>query len=330
MVQPDTGMHVRTALEGSERLVLDAVDLVYTCMSSSRVPADEVIPLLQKVCGALVETTRSAMALEPELERLGFGRPATPEHRLGSLPEARAIREITVTEALADLRPEIELRSRTLFGSSGVEFLEIRETAPDLSVPGSPIVAPSTVENPVKRKKKTFSKRVVAPEPVALVSGAEPNETVPLPAEAPARPGPRKVPVARKKAPVRARRPQVSARAIAPVPSSRTARQTPPASVPKARPSKQTVARSAGPKLPRGLKSVGDALRMDVIVCLEDGKKVKDLGAHLKAKGIERDAYLAKWKLPASYPMTAPLVILRRGPTHEYDIVTGRFRPVRV
>jgi predicted transcriptional regulator len=43
------------------------------------------------------------------------------------------------------------------------------------------------------------------------------------------------------------------------------------------------------------------------IVCLEDGKKLKMLKRHLMASyGMTPDQYRAKWKLPSSYPMTAP------------------------
>jgi predicted transcriptional regulator len=50
-------------------------------------------------------------------------------------------------------------------------------------------------------------------------------------------------------------------------------------------------------------RSVGD----DYIICLEDGVKVKMLKRYIASRfGLTPDAYRAKWKLPASYPMVAP------------------------
>lgn len=43
------------------------------------------------------------------------------------------------------------------------------------------------------------------------------------------------------------------------------------------------------------------------IVCLEDGKKLKMLKRHLMTSySMTPEAYRAKWKLPATYPMVAP------------------------
>lgn len=50
-------------------------------------------------------------------------------------------------------------------------------------------------------------------------------------------------------------------------------------------------------------KSVSD----DYIVCLEDEKKFKSLKRHLMTHyDLTPDAYRAKWRLPADYPMVAP------------------------
>lgn len=50
-------------------------------------------------------------------------------------------------------------------------------------------------------------------------------------------------------------------------------------------------------------KSISD----DYITCLEDGKKFKSLKRHLMTHyDMTPDAYRAKWKLPADYPMVAP------------------------
>jgi predicted transcriptional regulator len=77
------------------------------------------------------------------------------------------------------------------------------------------------------------------------------------------------------------------------------------------------------PKLPKGLRSIEDALAMDSIVCLEDGKKVEDLRAHLATLGISPQDHRHKWGLPAEYPMQAPRRILRHGATFEVDYETG-------
>ena len=51
----------------------------------------------------------------------------------------------------------------------------------------------------------------------------------------------------------------------------------------------------------------------DYIVCLEDGKKLKMLKRHLKAAyGLSPEEYRARWKLPSTYPMTAPNYAERR------------------
>lgn len=81
-------------------------------------------------------------------------------------------------------------------------------------------------------------------------------------------------------------------------------------------------------KLPKGLSSINDAISMDAIVCLEDGRKVKDLAKHLEGLGIEVSAYLKKWNLPSDYPMRAPKSILGRGLVREFDPNAQTFRPL--
>jgi predicted transcriptional regulator len=50
-------------------------------------------------------------------------------------------------------------------------------------------------------------------------------------------------------------------------------------------------------------KSVTD----DYIICLEDGRKLKSIKRHLKAKyGLTPDEYRKKWDLPHDYPMVCP------------------------
>lgn len=53
--------------------------------------------------------------------------------------------------------------------------------------------------------------------------------------------------------------------------------------------------------------SIRASIKPDYIVCLDDGKKLKMLKRHLMTHyQLTPDAYRAKWKLPADYPMVAP------------------------
>ncbi|UAJ10637.1 MucR family transcriptional regulator [Glacieibacterium megasporae] len=53
--------------------------------------------------------------------------------------------------------------------------------------------------------------------------------------------------------------------------------------------------------------SIRRSIKPDFIICLEDGKKLKMLKRHLLNDfGMTPDAYRAKWRLPADYPMVAP------------------------
>ena len=53
--------------------------------------------------------------------------------------------------------------------------------------------------------------------------------------------------------------------------------------------------------------SVRTSIKPDYIVCLEDGKRLKMLKRHLMTHyQLTPDAYRAKWKLPADYPMVSP------------------------
>ncbi len=51
----------------------------------------------------------------------------------------------------------------------------------------------------------------------------------------------------------------------------------------------------------------------DHIVCLEDGKKLKTLKRYLLLRyGMTPEEYRAKWRLPADYPMVAPVYTEQR------------------
>ncbi|WP_315923028.1 MucR family transcriptional regulator [Mesorhizobium sp. SP-1A] len=85
-----------------------------------------------------------------------------------------------------------------------------------------------------------------------------------------------------------------------------------------------------GHELPRNVTSLEETISMKSIVCLEDGRKVKDLAAHLKSFNMTPAQYREKWGLSASYPMHAPLMILQRGATFDVDYTTGTRRRVRI
>ena len=53
--------------------------------------------------------------------------------------------------------------------------------------------------------------------------------------------------------------------------------------------------------------AVKKSVHPDYIICLEDGKKLKVLKRHLRARyNLSPDQYRAKWGLSADYPMVAP------------------------
>jgi predicted transcriptional regulator len=85
-----------------------------------------------------------------------------------------------------------------------------------------------------------------------------------------------------------------------------------------------------GPRLPRKLTSIEEALTEDYIICLEDGKMVKDLEEYLRKKGQTPQQYRAKWNLPPEYPMIAPNALLKRGVVHEMDPASGKIVRARI
>ncbi|QNN65267.1 MucR family transcriptional regulator [Sphingomonas rhizophila] len=59
--------------------------------------------------------------------------------------------------------------------------------------------------------------------------------------------------------------------------------------------------------------SIRASIKPDYLVCLEDGKRLKLLKAHLRRHyGLSPDEYRAKWGLPSTYPMVAPNYSARR------------------
>lgn len=53
--------------------------------------------------------------------------------------------------------------------------------------------------------------------------------------------------------------------------------------------------------------AIGASITPAYIVCLEDGRKLKSLKRHLRARyDLSPEQYRAKWGLPGNYPMVAP------------------------
>ena len=98
---------------------------------------------------------------------------------------------------------------------------------------------------------------------------------------------------------------------------------TPTKAKPKAEPREE-----AAPQ-PVGVETAAETVTYDFIICMEDGKQVKDLAAHLSRKGISPAAYRKKWGLPASYPMLAPAQVLKKGATFEYSLGDSQFHRTR-
>lgn len=81
---------------------------------------------------------------------------------------------------------------------------------------------------------------------------------------------------------------------------------------------------------PKSGLNIKNSVRMNALICLEDGERVTDLSVYLFEKfDMTPDQYKAKWGLPASYPMLAPASTLKRGDQFEVDPVTKAFLPIR-
>lgn len=194
-------------------------------------------------------------------------------------------------------------------------------------VPAAPLpVAPSDARDNVI--VADFSPKASAPVlPLDETSRAE----MELPLETP--PQPVRLPEA-KKAAARATPPAPSiARTASPAPKQKKSVQEifnlvqdvrTVETKPEPRRRRSDIQKPAKLKLPRRLSRVEDALKMDAIICLEDGKAVPDLAKHLAGLGMTPEQYLAKWELPPTYPMKAPSLILKRGFEYEYDPVRKR------
>ncbi|MCS4089525.1 MucR family transcriptional regulator [Rhizobium sp. BK176] len=182
------------------------------------------------------------------------------------------------------------------------------EAEPDVVVsapvaPAAPVLArPSAqilelpLQRPVQPRKKAEAKRVEtkpAPRAKAPAVSAPVQEALPLEIAAPAK--------AKTKTTVKA----------------------------KAAPKRRRADKAKKVKFPGRLSRIEDAVKMDVVVCLEDGKRVTDLGKHLETLGMTPEEYRRKWKLSEHYPMMAPSAVLKRGAEYEYDPITRRMVKTR-
>ena len=58
---------------------------------------------------------------------------------------------------------------------------------------------------------------------------------------------------------------------------------------------------------------IDESLKIDGIICLEDGKAFQMMKRHLRVEhGMTPEEYRDKWGLPADYPMVASMYSLRR------------------
>ena len=58
---------------------------------------------------------------------------------------------------------------------------------------------------------------------------------------------------------------------------------------------------------------IGDSITPDYLISLEDGRRLKSLKRHLRAKyNLSPEEYRRKWGLPDEYPMVAPNYAERR------------------
>ena len=61
------------------------------------------------------------------------------------------------------------------------------------------------------------------------------------------------------------------------------------------------------PARPKPAVPIDESINPGYIVCLEDGRRMRTLKAHLRvAFGLSPDEYRARWGLPANYPLVAP------------------------
>lgn len=303
---------------GASFLIADAVSLVVACMSGAEVPEDDLAPLIRNVHSVLLDVARDADALTRKEPSAGVVSRTAGSRELPG--QGLPVPELPEIDALAEHDANAAVAAAEVLGGPGASFPGVR-VVPVLPMP-SPAPLPATP--PVARKTARASARpskqeqpasASAPKarPAAPPSSSGVSGTAPLPVSS-------VVPLQGSLA---------FERAAAAVPVEEAVKAAPAALAPVRRARAKPTRPSRTKRLPKGLASIEDALKMDIIVCLEDGKRVRDLSAHLKAIGMTANAYRRKWGLPPEYPMQAPQTIMKRGATFEVDLATGRRIPVR-
>lgn len=112
--------------------------------------------------------------------------------------------------------------------------------------------------------------------------------------------------------------------------------QAPVKKTPKTKVAKAPAAeKPAAPKKrgrPSKVSKVDDSIQRDVLICLEDGRKIRgDMAEHLRTKhDTSPEEYRKKWGLPASYPMLAPDQIAKKGVLYEVNPKTGALIPAKI
>ncbi|NTF17317.1 MucR family transcriptional regulator [Agrobacterium rubi] len=282
----------------SDDMVGATSGLVAAMLNSKMVSRDELPGIVRDIHRTLIEISVQSVAVVERLDTF-------MEIPSGTAAERRSASSASISRAVSKL-------------------LDMSTTEVEPAVPHQVRVPPTS-----------------APRPAATPAAAAPQIEARIPAKAapPAAPVAKTVkpPVARA-APAPAAEPAVKAKSPAPSKpgtslASPELKTTKPWSGEerRARPIKaKTVIE---PVLPAKLTSIEQALTLEYIVCLEDGKRVKDLKAHLAARKITPEEYRTKWKLPPEYPMIAPSLIRsqenKRVPVYEIDLVTGKARKVR-
>jgi predicted transcriptional regulator len=73
--------------------------------------------------------------------------------------------------------------------------------------------------------------------------------------------------------------------------------------------------------------TINTSVTPEYLICLEDGKRFKSLKHHLMKNHIMTpEDYRAKWNLPRSYPMVAPLFSKRRSELAKKNDIGGRVK----
>lgn len=305
MIEPSAAAANRKGSH-SDFLMQETAHLVSACIQNAETPREEVIALIRDTHSALLDL---------------YSRVLGPSEA-GKAPSP--LKSVDLSDF-----PEIE---RTLM-DMGARFAIVREipsavpaepaASSDLSIPPPVGAEAPAAEKPApvparRAKAKTKAKspvraRRIQPEPQPPAEVAEPELQLVPAVEAETKAAPPIEPEAEVPAPEAAEA-EVLPAAVAEAPAALRK---------KAAPRRKAAAR----KLPRGVKSIGDTVRMQSITCLEDGRRVKDLREHLASIGVSVEAYRRKWKLPPEYPMMAPSAILKRGQTFEVDFATGNMIP---